>query len=142
MRGQCLCGMVRFEVAEPLPKAYQCHCSLCRKQGGSSSNTALMIAKDKFRWTAGPERVASYVKASGFRSDFCSRCGSPLPNPLRDTDYMWVPVGLLEDDAAFEIGAHLFVRSKASWDELPKTGVRYDATPELDDLLRLLNAPA
>ena len=34
LRGSCLCGRVRFEVTAPFPKLYQCHCSLCRKQGG------------------------------------------------------------------------------------------------------------
>jgi hypothetical protein len=33
MQGGCLCGAVEFRVEDIYPKAYQCHCSLCRKQG-------------------------------------------------------------------------------------------------------------
>ncbi len=140
MRGQCLCGSVVFEINGPLPKAYQCHCSLCRRQSGTSSNTSLMIARNNLRWTAGQQHVKSYVKPSGFRTDFCSRCGSPVPNPLRGTDYLWVPAGLLEGDIPLEVGAHLFVDSKAIWDALPQGGVRYAGMPENHELLRLLNA--
>lgn len=140
MRGKCLCGVIEFEVDGKSPKAYQCHCSLCRKQSGSSSNTALVIPTDKLRWLAGHEYISSYVKATGFRSDFCSRCGSPVPNPLRDTPYMWVPVGLLEADAPIKIGAHLYLESKASWDIPLAAGMCYETTPELTELIRLLNS--
>ncbi len=99
MRSKCLCGTIEFEVKGPLPKAYQCHCSLCRKQSGTAFNTSLMIAGHKFRWLTGQKFISSYVKDTGYRSDFCSRCGSPIPNPLRGTSYMWVPAGLLQADA-------------------------------------------
>lgn len=139
MRAKCLCGQVEFEIVGPTPKLYQCHCSLCRKQGGSASNTATVVPAENFRWLTGQEHISSWVKESGFRSDFCSRCGSPVPNPLRNTPYFWVPAGLLDDDGRLEIGAHLFVGSKASWDTIPSAGVRYDTMPELADVLELLH---
>ena len=141
MRGQCLCGSIAFEIDGPLPRAYQCHCSLCRRQTGTSSNTSLMIAGKNFRWTAGEQQIRCFVKPSGFRSDFCGRCGSPVPNPLRGTDYLWVPAGLLEGDIPIEIGAHLCVDSKAGWDVLSAGGVHYAGIPENEELLRLLNTP-
>jgi hypothetical protein len=132
---------VEFDILGPLPKLYQCHCSLCRKQGGSVSNTALIVAHDHFRWLAGERTISSYVKATGFRSDFCVRCGSPVPNPLRDTPYVWVPAGLLDTDAPLAIAAHLFVGSKAPWDTLPADGVRHDTMPALGELIGLLHSP-
>ena len=116
MRGKCLCGLVEFEVEGTLPRLYQCHCALCRKQGGSSSNTATIVNAENFRWLSGQEPISSWVKDTGYRSDFCSKCGSPVPNPLRSSPYYWVPVGLLDDDQQLEIAAHLFVGSKAPWD--------------------------
>ncbi len=47
MHGQCLCGAVKFEILGPLPKLYQCHCSLCRKQSGSASNPERIFAIEK-----------------------------------------------------------------------------------------------
>jgi len=141
MRGKCLCGAIEFEINGKLPKAYQCHCSLCRKQSGTAYNTSLMISNDKFRWLVGPENISSYVKDTGYRSDFCSRCGSPVPNPLRDTSYIWVPGGLLEADATIEIGAHLYIGSKAAWDIPPTGGRHYQTMPDLVELIRLLEPP-
>ena len=136
MRGKCLCGLVEFEIVGVVPKLYQCHCSLCRKQGGASSNTAAIIGKEHFRWVGGQEHISSWVKDTGFRSDFCSNCGSPVPNPLRSTPYYWVPAGLLEGDVQLKVSAHLFVGSKASWDVIPSPGKQYETMPELSELLR------
>ena len=139
--GRCLCGQVEFEIAAGSVRLYQCHCSLCRKQGGSSSNTATIVAAEHFRWLRGHERISSWVKETGFRSDFCSTCGSPVPNPLRNLPYFWVPAGLLEETNKLEIVAHLCVASKASWDLIGASGVRYeDLLPNLPDLFSLLNA--
>lgn len=139
MRGKCLCETIEFELVGAMPKLYQCHCSLCRKQGGSSSNTATIVESKNFRWVSGQENISSFVKSSGFRSDFCSKCGSPVPNPLRNTPYFWVPVGLLEDREKLEIVAHLYVGSKVSWDVISSGVVQYDTMPELATFLRVLH---
>jgi len=138
MRGSCLCGEIEFQVLGAAPKLYQCHCSLCRKQGGSSSNAALVVEARNFSWVSGQENISSFVKPTGFRSDFCSRCGSPVPNPLRTTAYYWVPAGLLDGEKNLEIGAHLFVASKASWDTIRAGGRQYETMPELQELIRFL----
>jgi hypothetical protein len=139
MHGRCLCGEVAFEISGAIPRIYQCHCSLCRKQGGSASNSSLIVEAQNLRWVAGHELVSSYVKPTGFRSDFCSRCGSPVPNPLRTTAYYWVPAGLLEDDPSLEIAVHLFVGSKASWDKICSDGAQFETVPRLSELMRLMH---
>lgn len=96
MRGHCLCTQIQFEVAGTDFKLYQCHCSLCRRQSGSSANAATIAAERNFRWLQGQELISSWVKPSGFRADFCSVCGSPVPNPLRGLPWVWVPTGLLD----------------------------------------------
>ncbi|MBX3702708.1 MAG: GFA family protein [Steroidobacteraceae bacterium] len=140
MKGSCLCGDVRFEVEGPFPWLYQCHCSLCRKQGGSVSNTGLIVAADRFRWLAGEGLVGKWQRSTGFRSHFCTRCGAPVPNPLRDTAYVWVPSGLLDGDGPLEIGAQLYVGSKASWSKLPEGVRQFEAAPALQELIATLHA--
>jgi hypothetical protein len=139
MRGKCLCGKVEFEVLGRIARLYQCHCGLCRKQSGSSSNTATIVTENHFRWLAGKEGISSWVKDTGFRSDFCSTCGSPVPNPLRSTDYWWIPAGLLEGESEAKVAAHLFIGSKASWDEITGTASRYDEMPQLLDIVTILH---
>jgi hypothetical protein len=141
IQGSCLCGAVMFEIHGPFPAMYQCHCSLCRKQGGSASNTGLIVAADKFHWTAGEPLVTQWQKPSGFRSHFCSRCGSPVPNPLRDTGFIWVPSGLLDNGEALEIAAQLYVGSRASWDQAKGGGKEFETAPGLAALIAWLHAP-
>jgi len=141
MRGDCICGEIAFEVAGNLPKLYQCHCSLCRKQAGSSSNTGLIVAKENFRWLKGQENISSYVKSTGFRSDFCSQCGSVVPNPFRDRPYVWVPAGALDDSEPLGIVAHICVDSKASWDnQILSELEQYKEMPTLTELIALVHA--
>ena len=136
MRGKCLCGGVEFEVRDPPQRLYQCHCSLCRKQSGAASNAAFIVRSEQLVWLAGQELVSSYVKPTGFRSDFCSKCGSPVPNPLRSTSYVWVPAGLLEEPVALSVAMHLFIGSKASWEARPVSGALHEEVPAFSEVLK------
>jgi len=138
LKGSCLCGSVAFAVSGMGSNIYQCHCSLCRKQGGSASNSGTIVPFEKLEWTKGREHINSWVKETGFRSDFCSRCGSVVPNPFRGKNYYWVPVGALED-APFNIVANLYIDSKASWGVVAATGEKFGTRPELDALIELLS---
>lgn len=138
MRGQCLCGSVVFEVNAASLKLYRCHCSLCRRQSGTASNLATIVSDSQFRWLAGQDKISSWQKASGFRSDFCSICGSPVPNPLRATHKTWVPAGLLDEGASLSIVADVYLGSSATWDPTLPTGVQYEELPEFKEFLGLL----
>jgi len=138
MRGKCLCGSVEFEVLVAAPRLYQCHCSLCRRQGGSSSNTAAIVSAGQLRWLAGEGQISSWVKDTGFRSDFCARCGSPVPNTLRGLPYYWIPIGLLDGGDGLKVFAHLYVGSKAPWDVIASPGTQFEEAPELSELISML----
>ena len=139
MRGHCFCEQVEFEINGDNFNLYQCHCSQCRRQGGSSSNTATIVANEKFSWIRGKEVITSWVHETGFRSDFCSTCGSPVPNPLKGTPHHWVPAGLLESDSGLEVVAHLCVASKAAWDTATLQGVCFEHLPELKEFFAMLD---
>ncbi len=138
MNGRCLCGEVQFELKGKTPHLYQCHCSQCRKVTGSSSNAATFVEKANFKWIAGEQVITSYSKDGGYRSDFCSRCGSPVPNQLRGMDKYWVPAGSIEGYDDFRVIAHLHIGSKAEWEEIGGSGVRYEGMPNIDTLNKAL----
>ena len=77
---------------------------------------------------------------TGFRSDFCSTCGSTVPNPLRNTSYYWVPSGMFEGSEKLEIAVHLYVGSKASWDTAALSGTQYETMPEMLTFIQALDA--
>ncbi len=140
LHGSCLCGDVAFEIDGPFPNLYQCHCSLCRKQGGSASNTGLIVAADRFCWTRGEKQITAWTRSTGFRSHFCSVCGAPVPNSLRDTGYIWVPAGLLDDGESLTIAIQLHVGSRAPWDRAWGSGAEHETAPDLRELIRILHA--
>lgn len=137
MRGRCFCETVEFEIEGYHFKLYQCHCSQCRQQSGAAANAATIVSNSRFRWIRGTESISSWAHKSGFRSDFCSTCGSPVPNPLKVFPYVWVPAGLLEDNGNLEIVAHVCVASKASWDVVDLHGVCHEDLPDLEEFFTL-----
>ena len=138
MQGVCLCGSIAFEISGALPDLYQCHCSLCRKQSGAMSNAATIVRATQLTWLKGQDKIKTWIKDTGFRTDFCSECGTPVPNPLRDKPYYWIPMGLLDSSADSAIKLHLHLGSKADWDKGPLMGIQYDESPSLEHLLDLL----
>lgn len=131
MQGKCLCGLTRYKLDVQAIKAYQCHCSLCRMQSGTSSNLGTIIPSEKFTWLSSCDHIKRWVKDSGFTSDFCTHCGTPVPNELRGMAYYWVPVGTIHDAASVEIVAHLCVASKVSWDSSTSSVTQYNEFPDI-----------
>lgn len=139
MRGECLCGTVSFEVDVTSLRLYRCHCSLCRRQSGTASSLAGIVSNRQFRWLSGEETVSSWQRPSGFRTDFCSTCGCPVPNPLRTTSKTWVPAGLFEEDAAIAVAVDIYTGSMAPWDPTVLVDARFEALPEVEEFLALLH---
>lgn len=138
MRGKCLCGETSFEIKGVLPNLYQCHCSLCRKVTGSSANAATLINKNNLIWLSGCNSVKSYEEPTGFRSNFCAQCGSPVPNVVKGTDVYWIPAGLLDDDSRIKVVAHILTGSKAEWDNISDDVVQYKGMPAVEELMDVL----
>lgn len=139
MIGKCLCGAVQFEIAGNVPDLYQCHCSLCRKQSGAASNAATLVHENEFSWLSGEEKISRYKMEDGFTSHFCSLCGCPVPNRLRDTDKIWIPAGSLPGDIDSKIVVHIYTESKASWEKILNDGRKYDEMPDFETLYNLLH---
>ena len=134
MNGKCLCGEVQFSIKGTVPNFYQCHCSQCRRITGTSSNTATFISKANLDWLSGENIITRFSTATGFRSSFCSVCGSPVPNIIRGTDIYWVPAGSLDGEIDSRIVSHLFTHSKAPWDDICSAGRQYAEMPDIATL--------
>ncbi len=126
IRGSCLCGGARFEIDGKVSGVGLCHCSVCRKRSGTTGNAALLTATRSFRWIAGEELAQVYERPSGFRSVFCRVCGSPLPVIHDNAKVVGIPAGTLDDDPGVRVEQHIFVGSKAGWDEITGTAQQYE----------------
>ena len=127
LTGQCNCGAVMFEIGKPVSKIYVCHCSICRRYTGSNGVSVVVIENESFKWLKGRSGVRTWKKPDAdWESNFCSVCGSSLPGK-NDEAHMFVPAGLLPDDVEnLEVAHHIFVGSKANWDEIGDAGNQHD----------------
>jgi hypothetical protein len=124
--GSCLCGAVRFEISGEHSKVGICHCSLCRKASGVGSSAIIALAADRLRWIGGKDEVAHYERPSGYGVSFCRTCGSPVPDPDDRRTMYRVPVGLLDGNPPLLVGDHIYIGSKASWDEIGDDAAQFD----------------
>ncbi len=118
--GSCLCGSIRYElVAEPL-RVTHCHCSRCRKVRGTGHATNLVAPMDGVRYLAGRELLTEYRDPSAkyFAHAFCRVCGSSMPRLDPGRNIAIVPMGSFDEDPGHRPGGHIFVDSKAPWDEI------------------------
>lgn len=125
--GECSCGAVQFEIDGELSGVYVCHCSICRRSSGSNGMAVVLVSNDRFRWVRGQERIATWKKPNtDWQKWFCSICGSPLPGE-NDPARMFVPAGCLTsggDD--LRVVHHIWVGSRAVWDEISDSGKQHD----------------
>jgi hypothetical protein len=129
IRGSCLCGGVRFEIARVVGPFELCHCSRCRKASGSAFVAGLGVSREDFRLLQGRDLIKTYESPireapPAYRACFCSRCGSPVPDPFAESPWFEVPAGVLDDDPQLRPDKHIFVEGKSPWfaitDNLPQ----------------------
>lgn len=122
-KGQCNCGSVAFEVDGDMSGIYVCHCSICRRATGSNGIAVLVVNNDAFQWIRGEDLIATWKKPDAdWEMWFCHQCGSPLPGTNNDTT-LFIPAGLItEGGESLKVTDHLYVDSRAHWDEIGDSG--------------------
>jgi hypothetical protein len=128
--GSCLCGGVRFEIAGQFERFYLCHCEYCRKDTGSAHAANLFSSTAALRWLAGQEQVRQFdLPDTRHSRAFCSQCGSALPRVQMNGALLVVPAGSLDSEIPVRPDAHLFMASKAAWDDGLEAVPRVDRLP-------------
>jgi diamine N-acetyltransferase len=117
-RGGCLCGAVRFRLADYTDAGY-CHCQRCRKFSGAPVTAWALAPRDAFELVEGAP--AEYETRR-----FCATCGSSLYRVAGDR--VFVHVGSLDDPNAVAPRVHQCIDSQL-------------ATLQLHDLLPWIEGP-
>lgn len=126
--GSCLCGTVTFEVHGDFDSFYLCHCQHCQKDTGSAHAANLFSQTAKLTWRSGTEAVTTFtLPGTRHSKSFCKLCGSALPN-VQETGLLVVPAGCLDTEVSMTPTAHIFVSSKAAWEN------GLDGIPEFEGL--------
>jgi hypothetical protein len=146
IRGQCLCGAVRFQLIPPLDTLTHCHCRSCRLSRGVAFVTWTSVPPKRFAVTSGEGEIAWYRSSPPVRWGSCRICSSPMfyvadqgghPEAPK-LGHVYVSVGSLTSPVEDRPAAHVSWEEHVAWVEgaeaLPrfaaKTDVRLDKCPD------------
>ena len=101
-------------------------CSICRRSTGSNGIAVVVVPNDRLRWVQGEDHIVMWSKPNAdWQTWFCRVCGSPVPG-RNDPARMFVPAGsLTEGGDALRVAHHVWVGSKAAWDEIGDSGKQH-----------------
>jgi hypothetical protein len=130
VRGSCLCGGVRFELAEAPATLRYCHCESCKKLSGGAATVNGRVPSTAIRILEGEDLLQTFQPGEGSAKTFCRTCGSNLfGGGWPESETASVRASSLDDAFAARPSAHIFVRSVAAWETLPDDGLdRFETT--------------
>tara|TARA_B100001109_G_scaffold255644_2_gene259730 strand:- start:13730 stop:14182 length:453 start_codon:yes stop_codon:yes gene_type:complete len=128
--GSCLCGSVSFKVTGEFNGFYLCHCKHCQKDTGSAYAANLFSQSAELVWQSGADTVTCFtLPGTRHNKSFCKLCGSALPS-TQIPGLLVVPAGCLDTEISMVPTAHIFLSSKAVWDENSEDVPRLEGLPE------------
>ena len=128
IKGSCLCGEIKYEVAGELSNVTHCHCSMCRKAHGAAFATFATVEPDKFQWISGTDLVTKYVSSPELERYFCRKCGDSLA-AAENGKITDITLGTIDSDPGVRPESHIFVGSIAPWYEITDSLPQYDEYP-------------
>jgi len=123
LEGGCMCGEVRFRVAEEPESVPYCHCGDCRRWSGAPVSLFVAYPVERFETLRGEAKI--YQSSPGVRRSFCGRCGTSLYyEDERLPGEVYLAVGAFDEPDRFRPTGH-------SWFSRGYTGMEIS-----DDLAR------
>ena len=120
--GGCRCGAVRYTLAlDDLPATYACHCTDCQTWSGSAFSQQAVVAEEAIA-ASGPIVIYELTPPSGriSRQRMCGVCHTRIFNTnSARPGVVVVRAGTLDRSNELGVTAHIWVRSKQPWLELP-----------------------
>lgn len=80
-QGGCLCGDIRYDIAQAPEKITMCHCSFCQRSTGAAYMVQPALGADALRVTRGVPKVYTHISSGSGKAiqiHFCDRCGTKL----------------------------------------------------------------
>ncbi len=124
IEGGCRCGAVRYTLAQDaLPRTYACHCLDCQTWSGSAFSQQAVVPEASLCVT-GPLVVYQLVSPSGRVSSqrMCGVCHTRVYNTnSARPGVAVVRAGTLDRSDELDVVAHIWVKRKQPWLQLPQT---------------------
>ena len=145
LRGQCLCGAVRYAVGEAPLTVYACHCTDCQRRTGSAFALSMVVRREAVSLLQGAPSHYEAALPDGRTKQgrLCVACGTRLwGEPARNPRIAVVQPGTLDQPCGLAPVAHQWVRSAQAWFVFPPGVARFDTQPADPSKLRELWADA
>ena len=120
LTGGCLCGQVRYELADRPARAGVCHCRDCQRSSGSAFAVFVGVPKE----SAAIRGTLNTFHGRGdsgrpLERSFCPACGSQVTvaGPFRP-DMAFFTAGTLDDPSAVRPAVQIWCDSAQPWVEL------------------------
>ena len=115
--GSCLCSEIKFEIQGDFESFFLCHCKHCQKDTGSAHAANLFSTTAKLNWISGQDKVKTFnLPSTRHSKSFCTKCGSAVPSEQMEGKLLVVPAGSLDTEMNMKPNAHIFISSKAAWE--------------------------
>lgn len=117
MKGQCLCGAVRYQLEGSIRPVMACHCVQCRKSSGHY--VAATQVETRNLSIEGEESLTWYQSSNKARRAFCKICGSQLfwrPTMGKVTSVM---AGTLDGETGLVMNKQIYCENKGDYYSLP-----------------------
>ena len=133
LTGGCMCGKVRYEIAEKPLAAALCHCDRCRPQSGSAFSTIIFVHRSAVTMS-GNTATFQDVGSSGMKvlRVSCAQCGSPLTTvPDVTPDLIMIKAGGIDANEWFHPVWELFVGRRRPWVTAVPGAAQFIGNPEV-----------
>ena len=113
LTGGCLCGGVRYALAEQPFGLVDCHCLDCRRGSGAPYVTWGIVKRENFQLMSGTLRR---VEHAGRIRSFAACCGTPiLFEDEPDFPRVDVTIATLDDPRPFRPSRAIWIEDKLPW---------------------------
>jgi hypothetical protein len=114
--GGCLCGRVRYAIADEPVRSGMCHCRNCQRYTGSAFEPFLSFATASVSIT-GELKTFGHFGDSGrpVHRRFCPNCGSGVVNADPTHDLVIVLAGTLDDPTEFRPTIEICCETALPW---------------------------
>ncbi|RLQ87671.1 GFA family protein [Notoacmeibacter ruber] len=108
LKGQCLCGAVKFDATPKQMNMGVCHCSMCRRWSGG----AWMAVEAEEVVYENDSHLGVYNSSDWGQRLFCKSCGSTLSWRAKDGSSAVVSAQSFDDPSRFAFSGQIFIDEK------------------------------
>ena len=123
--GGCQCESLRFELKALPLFTHACHCLHCRRRSGSAFGLSAVVLREEFEVITG--RLVARQTSSRTTVYKCAECTTTIYSESTQFPATYiVRGGTFDDPNIVEPGAHIWVKRKHPWIELPADLPQFD----------------